>query len=347
MSSIANLSLEVIVNILNYVYSAGSKEQKIRYRLVCKNWNRACDFLVTEIAIKTINDSVLDNQLPLFSKSIQNLWTVLERFRSLNSLDFNHCRDYGAYDFNNSAPVTQFTAIKHINLIFSIPQNEEFILRLARSCPHLESLHLQTVAPITKSTALVIRQMCPRLKRLSIPFSQTKEEGICCLAEKLSFIQIDLSGCFGITDLTVRAVAKNCLLSINLQFCDELTDCALDALAENCTQLVHLILASCKKFSRDKVCKLIQKNIQLEVLNLNYCAGITDHDLYFISTNCKFLKFLGIAGQHAITDFGVFTILRQNRQLEEIDFRETNQVSTKVISEIQTLRINKFIQYHS
>jgi hypothetical protein len=112
-----------------------------------------------------------------------------------------------------------------------------------------------------------------------------------------SVTRINLAGCCFVTDVTVRAIARNCrsLESIDVGKCKLLTDGGLMDLAKSCHDL--------------------------KLINFISCDNLTDKTIRAIARNCKSLESINVRTSNLLTDGGLAELAENCHHLKSIDFR--------------------------
>ncbi|KAJ8602658.1 hypothetical protein CTAYLR_004102 [Chrysophaeum taylorii] len=106
--------------------------------------------------------------------------------------------------------------------------------------------------------------------------------------------RVNLTGCRGITDDALKAIATSCsnLTSLDVSVCGNLTDDALKAIATNCSNLTSLDVSGCGKLTDDALKAIATNCSNLTSLDVSWCRNLTHDALKAIATNCSNLMVL-------------------------------------------------------
>lgn len=143
--------------------------------------------------------------------------------------------------------------------------------------------------------------------------------------ENVQFNAVYLHGCKKITDMTVKLIVSKhfrTIQRISLGYCPLITDDAVEYVAKWCRGLIEFNLEGCKKITDKSVrslaltnpsklscldlskCNITDKSIlnimmymlNVQVLLLDRCSGLTADSLNVIEQNSVFLKRLNVVG---------------------------------------------------
>lgn len=151
-----------------------------------------------------------------------------------------------------------------------------------------------------------------------------------------SLIVIDLSGCVGIKDSFVAAVARNCpkLQVWTLHQCSVLTDKALLAIASHSTQLRCLDIGGCDKVTDDGVIAIARCCGQLEELYMPWCNWLTDLSLVAVARHCSELHTLDAMMCTKITNTSVECVARKCPQLLQLRLHGCCKITNRSLVEL-------------
>ena len=106
-------------------------------------------------------------------------------------------------------------------------------------------------------------------------------------------ISINLSGCRGISDIGISAIAEGChqLTSIDLSSCDDVSDIGISAIAKGCHQLISINLSYCHGLSDIGLSAIAKGCHNLTNISIRLCWRITEVCLSALGRSYPLLQF--------------------------------------------------------
>jgi hypothetical protein len=117
---------------------------------------------------------------------------------------------------------------------------------------------------------------------------------------------INASGCEGITDVGLWAVAKSCvaLTHFDISHCTKVTQVGLRSISMRCSELTHLDLSFCPSVD-DMGVKLVAVGCgKLQVVSLQDCKLVTDVGVAELARCCRHLTNVNLNGVERLSEFG-------------------------------------------
>jgi hypothetical protein len=122
---------------------------------------------------------------------------------------------------------------------------------------------------------------------------------------------------------------------LDLSYCDDIYEYSIPLLLKRCAKITHLNLAA-----SSIMCITRMMNFQvptLEVLNLSY-ASIDNHTLNVITKSCTGIFQLSLKYCHLVRDKGVKCVLRNCKQIREINLKHCLRVLHVNVASMLLLR---------
>lgn len=256
---------------------------------------KKCQYL-TDVGLTTLTEST--NHLHTLklescnSITTQGVITSLGHCsRTLKVLEVVRCIQY--YSTSTSSREEGdflYPSLEYLTLNSCTGVDDAFLSRMGPACTNVTDIALIRLCSITD-------------KGLISLLKQTMSSAVTPPAS------VNLSGCVGITDWSVLALAKTFkerLELLCLEGCIGLGDRSLQVIGDMCPRLVELDVSGCVKISDDGVVRLAMTNHRkLEVLSLGGCHGITDRSLGCLEIMCCTLQGLNLQHCRGITSQGV------------------------------------------
>jgi hypothetical protein len=114
--------------------------------------------------------------------------------------------------------------------------------------------------------------------------------------------ELNLSGCYTVTDEIVHHLSKCCptLKKLNLGKCHRLTDASMESICKNLTSLKKLSMRNCLRLTNKSVIYIIESKLPLVSLNLSFCKQIDAPTLESLLPNTH-LSRLSVSGTALIS----------------------------------------------
>ena len=147
------------------------------------------------------------------------------------------------------------------------------------------------------NSGLATISICPKgevdNKRLDALFSKCN-----------SVLQVDVSACFGWSDIAVQTIATHCrkLISISLEYCELVSDAGIHVLAHQCTALVKISLCGLERVSDASVQSIAHSCSHLVDIDLDD-TNLTDTGVQMLVASCHKLQYASVGGTY-VTSVG-------------------------------------------
>ncbi|XP_076469222.1 F-box and leucine-rich repeat protein 13-like isoform X1 [Babylonia areolata] len=158
---------------------------------------------------------------------------------------------------------------------------------------------------------------------------------------------LNLSGCLGLDDETLKLVAKGCkiLLYLNISHTN-LTDGALRAVAKYCMNLQFLSLAFCGKFSDRGLLYLATGKCagKLEYLDLSGCLQVTPQGFHNLANGCTNITTLILNEFPTLMDESIMIMTEKCHKIHTVSFLGSallTDESFKHLAQLKQLRVIK------
>ncbi len=129
---------------------------------------------------------------------------------------------------------------------------------LASHCKQLQALSVCGCSALTDAGLVVIGKGCTALQRINVGWCEAVgDAGLAAFAAAVGarLVDIDLCGCFRLTDVGVVWLVWHCvnIVRLDLHCCRRITNASLAAIAEQLHGLEFLNLSGCRKISPETV----------------------------------------------------------------------------------------------
>lgn len=204
------------------------------------------------------NDKMLSSLRDLNIKNCdlltdQALFLLGERCRSMASLNLRSCKkitDKGLSYLADpllcpSASQPLCLTIKLLDLSFVTAISSSGLLEALRECKNLETFAATGLVRVVDDLFLKrLGGICPSIQNLCIGLCVSVSDiGLCSIAESLWIEQLDLSGCYKVSDMGIEVLASCCtgIKKIDFSKCKRITTQSVILLKKNCPNLLELI----------------------------------------------------------------------------------------------------------
>ncbi|XP_039254489.2 uncharacterized protein LOC120331469 [Styela clava] len=180
---------------------------------------------------------------------------------------------------------------------------------------------------------------CNKVESISVPWSNTTDNGVSALASLVSLINLDISGnCFISDESFILLVKKigNSLQKLKVNGCFALTCKSFLAIAENCCNVKTLEIGLCAKATSECVQTLAKFVFNVKELDLRGLKSVNDECLTVISKHCKSLSKLVLANCALITDTGLSDLAFELPKIKDLDISGCSNVTDAGISTLAT-----------
>nr|XP_039254489.1 uncharacterized protein LOC120331469 [Styela clava] len=180
---------------------------------------------------------------------------------------------------------------------------------------------------------------CNKVESISVPWSNTTDNGVSALASLVSLINLDISGnCFISDESFIPLVKKigNSLQKLKVNGCFALTCKSFLAIAENCCNVKTLEIGLCAKATSECVQTLAKFVFNVKELDLRGLKSVNDECLTVISKHCKSLSKLVLANCALITDTGLSDLAFELPKIKDLDISGCSNVTDAGISTLAT-----------
>jgi len=310
--------------------------------LFLNEWGLFKEWIIDHVATSTCTDSQINPELPY---QISHL-TFSEKYESEQYLKiFSHLK-YSITSIRITASSKDKTSDQISKLIALIPDeadrlkvkqidfssleiNETSMQALSSHFPQIESLNFRS-CQINSPIESWIHNIELNLQQINLNgCTGVTDASVKALAKNCPNLQqIYLNGCTGVTDASVKALAENCpnLAWINFDGCTRVTDAPVKALAENCPKLQTIGLNGCTRVTDASVKPLAEKCPNLQRIGLNGCTGVTDASVKPLAKKCPNLQQIYLNGCTRVTDASVKALAENCPNLQRIGARNTRVV---------------------
>eukprot|EP00897_Mesotaenium_endlicherianum_P009978 jgi/Mesen1/9008/ME000563S08325 len=175
---------------------------------------------------------------------------------------------------------------------------------------------------LTDSALEAVAAWCRHLESLDLSMASALSDHVCADVAAAAnggahtWQVLDLSGCLGVTETGVIAIADSCpdLRLLNLCGCEQAgTDKALQAIAKGCPRLQSLNLGWCERLTDAGVSALAAGCAGLRVLDLCGCLLITDGSIVQLAEKCRGLQALGLHCCRDVSDISMAALVRSSQ----------------------------------
>jgi len=202
---------------------------------------------------------------------------------------------------------------------------------------------------------------CPLLRRVKLSgLTLVTDVGVSAIVENSPLLlELDLHQCENITDLSVRKVWKHSVLirEIRLSMCTNLTDLAFPAvntvvnpfpstdtstlpplhITRTFEQLRLLDLTFCARITDDAVEGIVAHAPKIRNLVLAKCSQLTDRSANAICGLGKHLHYLHLGHASRITDAAVKVLAKNCTRIRYIDFANCAKLTDAAVAELSVL----------
>jgi hypothetical protein len=148
---------------------------------------------------------------------------------------------------------------------------------------------------------------------------------------------IDLLGCQGITDSSLRLLGQACpqLESITLQSCRGITDNGVSELALKCSKLKEIDLIGCNTLTDHGISILAQRSPLLQSIKLDHSHEITARSMCVLGHVCHQLKHVTLNCCIDIAEDDLLGLARHFPLLESIAVLFSTQISEQAVAALR------------
>ncbi|KAJ0701753.1 putative leucine-rich repeat domain superfamily, F-box-like domain superfamily [Helianthus annuus] len=279
----------------------------------------------------------------------ESLIEISKECRLLEKLDLSHCNSISNKGI--SAIAQNCPNLSSLTIESCINVGNESLQAVARCCPNLQSITIkdcpnvgdQGVATLLSSLSSVLKKV--KLQSLNITdfslavighygksitnlaligLQTASQKGFWAMGSAKglqSLTSLTVVSCYGITDLSLEAIAKGCglLKQMLIKKCCFVSDKGLVSFTEAAESLECLQLEECNRISQHGILKTLKS--KLKSLTIVKCMGIKDIALKTSDlTRCESLRSLTIRdcigfGNTTLAVFGTFCPQLQNLEL--------------------------------
>lgn len=148
--------------------------------------------------------------------------------------------------------------VRHLTLSNCTRLTDASMQTIATHCQHLQALSICGCSNLTDAGLVAIGKGCSSLQRINLGWCEAVgDAGLTAFAAAVGprLVDIDLCGCFRITDLGVVWLVWHCpnVVRLDLHCCRRITNASLAAIAEQLHALHFLNLSGCRKISPETV----------------------------------------------------------------------------------------------
>ncbi|GAB4828277.1 hypothetical protein Ancab_035190 [Ancistrocladus abbreviatus] len=240
---------------------------------------------------------ISDNGLVAFAKSTISL-------ESLQLEECNRITQLGVfYALSNCG-----SKLKSLSLVKCVGvkdiASQDLMLSLCRS---LRSLSIKSCPGFGSAGLAILGKICPELRSVDLSglYGMT-DDGLLSFLERCEagLAKVNLSGCINLSDRVAIAVAMlhgKTLKALNLNGCRKITDATLEAIANSCQLLNDLDISSCAVTDSGIAALSSSEQLNLQILSLSGCSGISNKGIPFLIKLGKGLVGLNLKNCNSIS----------------------------------------------
>lgn len=156
------------------------------------------------------------------------------------------------------------------------------------ACSSLRSLVIQDCPCFTNCSLALVGKLCPNLQQIDLTgLVGVTDSGFLPMvrSSKSQLVKMNLRGCINISDASISALVKahgNSLKMLNLEGCKKITDKSLLAIVSNCSGLQDLDVSRCTVTDVGIAALSSAEQLNLRVLSLAGCYGVTKRSLQLL-----------------------------------------------------------------
>jgi len=224
---------------------------------------------------------------------------------------------------------SMLTSLKSLNLKDCINITDRAIEGLCERCRQIEILNLRG---------------CEKLKDESMVFlteSYGFKVGLCD-----SLKVLDLSYCSNVStgSMLDLLAACGCLEELFLEGLIGVNDDFIHQLCISCRTITKLSLQRCQMVTDASLCS-IADFLWIEKLDISYCTKITDPAIETISLVCNAIRILNLRRLHKITPECLFGLVRNCRDLQELDIRDCRLIDSVAVENMKKFHPTLMVQF--
>jgi len=153
-----------------------------------------------------------------------------------------------------SSPITTFPLLHTFSLANCMKVTDDSVIAIANSCPSLTSLNLCSLKTITDDSIEELALKCTNIQALYLSWCRVTDYGLGMLCERCgNLTDINLSGCFNITDVFCSALGTCCpsMKTLNLSSTHVTFD-GVVYIMEHCKNLTLVDIRRCRRIQKDQ-----------------------------------------------------------------------------------------------
>ena len=236
----------------------------------------------------------------------------------------------------------------------------------------VKRLNLSSLGPDVSDGTLQPFHRCKRIERLTLTnCTHLTDYSVAKVVDgNRSLMALDVTGIYGVSDLTLDVVAKHCyklqglnithcrqisnnalikianschqLKRLKLNSCIQVTDEAIINFARSCRSLLEIDLTDCRRLEDEAVTALISEGLNLRELRLAHCSLITDNAFLNLPMGSSFesLRILDLTDCGELQDAGVARIVEAAPRLRNLVLAKCRQITDRAITAITKLGKN-------
>ncbi|KAL3685798.1 hypothetical protein R1sor_003820 [Riccia sorocarpa] len=185
---------------------------------------------------------------------------LLQTCTRLTELNLSGCK--GITDKSLQALAKHCRGIQSLNLTRCIKLTDKGLISLLESCTSLQELYLYAVSSFTDDAFKKFSNV-HELRLLDVCGAQyLSDEGVAAIAECAKLVSLNLTWCVRVTDVGLKALARNCksLEILSLHGLLGVTDEGIEELAKSCSRTLHTLdvngCVNIKRRSKDELLQL-------------------------------------------------------------------------------------------
>ena len=209
---------------------------------------------------------------------------------------------------------------------------------MARKCPRLKTLSVK-YSDIDISGAAALANGCHQLEYFSASNCWSLNLDCIftlCLGLK-NLLSITLEECQGITDDSSYIFSGECpeLTSFSITRCVNVTDLGISFIAGGCRKLSEWTIDDCRHVTDASLTAIASGCPDLRSITLNDCRNISDEGFTALALNSRHLQNISLRNSK-ISDVGLIAFAANSRELWGIYFDDCHKITSAGISMLAT-----------